>query len=435
MCVPLGFLIGRLTVPDFAPPSPLPDPSTVAFGHPMKVFFGLDPQILFLNHGSYGTTSNLVMQSILDWNALEERNSQQWFDTVQDRLPAVRRQLAQYIDAPGWDTSSDSVALVASASDAVNAVLRSLLNNGDKVLVSTWTYGMTLKTLDYLNERGLNIIKITLNFTLPCTNADLLSAYKQAFDTHPDVRLAIVDHITSGPAVIFPLKDIQALARSRNITVLTDGAHAVGQLSLSLRDIDPDLYLSNIHKWLCGAKANAFLYARSNLQPFIHPTIVSHNYGQIGMSFCEGFAREFSWTGTRSYSAHLSIPTALSFRSSIGDTRYRNYNNQLCRQASALFFARWNVSSPVEDSMTASMAMVPIPCNIPTDRLCYNWTVADVVSQLTAQNIWGWPNYITDGTHVTRYVRLSCQVYNELSDFQAYLDAFTKITGTPSVSV
>jgi len=236
----------------------------------------------------------------------------------------------------------------------------------------------------------------------------------------------VVDHITSGPAVIFPLKEIQALARARNITVLADGAHVAGHIPLSLKDIDPDLYLSNIHKWLCGAKATAFLYVRTNLQAKVHPTIVSHYYGQ-------GFAKEFSWTGTRSYSAHLSIPAALSFRTSIGETRYRNYNILLCRQASALFYARWNVTSPVEDTMLAAMTLIPIPCNIPTDRLCYNWTETEVVSQLTAQSIWAWPRYITDGTNPTRYVRLSCQIYNELSDYQRFLDAFTKITGTPTV--
>jgi isopenicillin-N epimerase len=390
----------------------------------MKMFFGLDPSIVFLNHGSYGTTSNPVMQALSSFNVLEERNSQAWFDNVQGRLPLVRRALAQYIDVPGWD--GDSVALVASASDAVNAVLRSLLNNGDKVLITSWTYGMTVNTLDYLNERGLNLVKVTLNLTLPTTNAALIAAYDQSFEQHPDLRMVIVDHITSGPAVIFPLKEIQTMARARNITVLTDGAHAVGHIPLSMQELDPDIYLSNIHKWLCGAKATAFLYVRANLQPHIHPTIVSHNYGQ-------GFAREFSWTGTRSYSAHLSIPAALSFRNSIGEIRYRNYNNHLCRQASALFFARWNVSSPVEDSMSAAMSMVPIPCNIPTDRLCYNWTSVDVVAQLTEEGIWAWPNYITDGASFTRYVRLSCQIYNELSDYQVFFEAFTRITGTPTV--
>lgn len=424
VCVSLGFVIGRFTVPPSSSPSPLPDPGSVAFGHPMKVFFGLDPNIVFINHGSYGTTSNVVLQAISDFNTLEERNSQAFFDTVQDRLPAIRRELAQYIDAPG--RNGDSVALVASASDAVNSVLRSLLDPGDKVLVTSWTYAMTISTLNYLNERGLGIQKITMNLTLPTTSTALLAAYEDMFNQHPDLSLVIVDHITSGPAVIFPLKGIQAMARARNITVLVDGAHAVGQIPLSLADLDPDLYLSNIHKWLCGAKATAFLYVRANLQPFIHPTIVSYNYGQ-------GFAREFSWTGTRSYSAHLSIPAALNFRASIGEMRLREYNNQLCRQAAGLFQTRWNVTLPLEDPMFASMAMVPIPCNVPMDRLCYNWTTQDVVKQLTAQGIWAWPQYITDGTNITRYIRLSCQIYNELSDYRTFLAAFTDITGTPTV--
>jgi isopenicillin-N epimerase len=77
----------------------------------------------------------------------------------------------------------------------------------------------------------------------------------------------IVDHITSGTALVLPIDEIIAVCKekyknicnnveeiSRNVPVFIDGAHAVGQIALDLNKSNPDFYVSNCHKWLCAPK-------------------------------------------------------------------------------------------------------------------------------------------------------------------------------------
>lgn len=77
---------------------------------------------------------------------------------------------------------------------------------------------------------------------------------------------------------------------NRGVTVLVDGAHAVGSLPISMSAMQPDFYVGNCHKWLCAPKGVGFMYIRRDLQASIHPVITSHGYGA-------GLHSEFSWQG------------------------------------------------------------------------------------------------------------------------------------------
>ncbi len=40
----------------------------------------------------------------------------------------------------------------------------------------------------------------------------------------------------------------------RNIPVLIDAAHALGQTHVDITDLDADYYVTNCHKWLCAPR-------------------------------------------------------------------------------------------------------------------------------------------------------------------------------------
>jgi isopenicillin-N epimerase len=63
-------------------------------------------------------------------------------------------------------------------------------------------------------------------------------------------RLAIIDHIASPTAVVFPVVEITRALKAKGARVLIDGAHGVGQLALDLPAIGADWYTANGHKWL-----------------------------------------------------------------------------------------------------------------------------------------------------------------------------------------
>jgi len=230
-------------------------------------------------------------------------------------------------------------------------------------------------------------------------------------------RLAVFDHISSVPALILPVKKMVEICRKYNVESLVDGAHAVGQVHLDLSDMNPDYYTSNIHKWLLGPKGTAFLYVAKDKQISIHPTVITD-------SFTTGFQNEFEYTGTRDYCAFLTIPAVLEWRKSLTDEAVWNWNNNLCTQASDYLTSLWNSSNPAPKSMFASLVNVAIPCNT-MGPSCYTWDIGTLNTILKLQyEIWT-VLYEFEGK---RYVRLSCQVFNELSDYKKLGDAIVKET-------
>jgi isopenicillin-N epimerase len=202
------------------------------------------------------------------------------------------------------NAGEDEVAFVENATSGVQAVLRSIdLGPGDRILINDHTYNaVRLMVEARCAETGATPLVVRL--PIPADADAIVASFEKALDS--PVRLAIVDHITSPTALVMPLERIVAMLRRRNVLVLVDGAHGVGQVPLDLAALDADWYVSNAHKWLYAPRGTAFLHAAKRVAPLTRPNVVSH--------FIEmGFPRSFDWTGTRDYSAWLAVPEAIEF--------------------------------------------------------------------------------------------------------------------------
>src|SRR5262249_53671136 len=144
-------------------------------------------------------------------------------------------------------TEGERIAFVTNATEAVNTVLRAVeLEPGDEILVLDCVYNAVLLAVEETARRtGARIVKVALPFPLMVN--DLVERIASAATQR--TRLAIIDHIASPTAVVFPVAEITAALKARGARVLIDGAHAVGQLSLDLPAIGADWYTANAHKW------------------------------------------------------------------------------------------------------------------------------------------------------------------------------------------
>lgn len=81
----------------------------------------------------------------------------------------------------------------------------------------------------------------------------------------PRTKVLFVSHITTTTGVVLPVKELCALARSKNIISMVDGAQVSGMMPIDVKDIGCDMYGSSPHKWLMSAKGTGFLYVRDEM--------------------------------------------------------------------------------------------------------------------------------------------------------------------------
>jgi isopenicillin-N epimerase len=327
----------------------------------------LDPAIAFLNHGSFGACPREVLDAQRRWRDRMEAQPVQFFARdLPGLLADARRELGAFLGA-----DPDDLAFVANATGAVNAVVRSLrFAPGDEILTTDHEYNATINVLRHVAERdGARVAVVEIPFPVGSEDA-VVDAILGAVTAR--TRLALISHVTSPTALVFPIERIVAGLAERGVEILVDGAHAPGMLPLDLDRLGAAWYAANLHKWVCAPKGAAFLHARRDRQPGIRPNTISHGANAVlddepgGGAGRTRYRAEFDWQGTLDPTAWLAISDALRFVVGVLDGGWpavmaRNRALTLRARTAITAALRLDVGIPAPESMLGSMVALPLP--------------------------------------------------------------------------
>jgi len=374
----------------------------------------LDADVTYLNHGTVGAVPRRVLaaqQRIRD--EIERQPSRFMLREVSGLVGQPRREptrlrqaaesVASFVGARGSD-----LVFVDNATAGVNAVLRSLaLGPDDEILVSDHTYGATAHVAAFVaRERHAQIRTVRVPYPA-FDSAALLDEVTKAIG--PRTRIAVLDHITSESALVFPLAELAAICRQRGVRVLVDGAHAPGVLPLDVPSLGVDWYVANLHKWAHAPRSCGLLWAEPSCQASLHPPVISWGLDQ-------GFIAEFDWVGTRDPSAWLAAPDGIAFLKDLGFDELRTYNHDLAWYAARLLAARWGTRLGVSESHVGFMVSVPLPLTLGN-------TADDAARLRDALLFEDRIEVQVHASHGSLWVRVSAQVYNDGSDIDRLADA------------
>ena len=373
--------------------------------------FLLDPDVAYLNHGSFGACPRPVFEVYQDWQRrLEHQPMEFLWRKLEEHMAPSHEALARLLKVePG------NIAFVPNATTGVNIVARSLrLEPGDEILSTNHEYGAIDRTWRFMaGKTGAVYRNLALSDPLT-THAALVEELWGAVTD--GTRVISISHITSPTALILPVAEICRRAREAGILTIIDGAHAPGQIDLDLEAIGADFYTGNCHKWLCAPKGAAFLYARPEVQDRVEPLVVSWGY-EAEQPSGSTFQDYLRWVGTRDVSAYLSIAAAIKFQSDHNWPRVRKTCHQLLLTARGRLLDL--IGEPpliaTTEPWLAQMVSVWLPEDVEAAplwaRLWEDYRVEVPV--------WNWNGRVL--------MRVSIQAYNTVDDVDRLLAALSQI--------
>ena len=372
----------------------------------------LDPEVVFLNHGSFGACPRSVLARQQESRERMERQPVRFF--LREMLPlldAARERLAGFLGADALD-----LVPVANATTGVSAVASSLeLAPGDELLVTDHAYGACSNALDHAASRtGAKVVVARVPFPLDSTDS-IVEAVAGAVTSR--TRFALLDHVTSPTGVVFPIERLVEHLQGRGVDVMVDGAHAPGMLDVHVGRLGAAWYTGNCHKWICAPKGAAFLHVRRDKQDAIRsiPTSHGHSSRREGRPWLHD---QFDWPGTQDPTAFLSVPAALDAIAALvpgGWPEVRRRNRELALFARRTLCEALEVAPPCPEDMLGSLAAVPLPDGGP---LGPRWALdTDPLQDALLERhgievpIVPWP------APPRRLVRISAQLYNSEAQY------------------
>lgn len=387
--------------------------------------WSLNPEITFLNHGSFGATPRAVLAEQQLARDAFERDPVRFLAPERDlepKLDRVRDVVAQFVNADPAD-----LAFVRNATDGVNAVLRSLathpdssfaLGENEEIVVTDHGYAACSNAARYVaNARGARVVTARIPF--PIESPD--QAFEAIASACTDwTKLILVDAVTSPTGLVLPIERIVEFAHREGIRVLVDAAHGPGMLPMDLNALGADYVTANHHKWIAAPKVSGFLHVRREHQDEVRPTVISHA-AETPRPGRSRFLAEFDWTGTFDPSPLLAVPAAFDFWETVdtgGLHGVRQSNRALALEARGVLCEALGIDPPAPDEMIGSLVTLLLPAAAPV--------AAGVVDPLQARlfdrhrievPIWN-----LEGQD-RRLIRISAQAYNELADYERLASA------------
>jgi isopenicillin-N epimerase len=376
--------------------------------------FLLRKDIHFLNFGSFGATPKPIFENYQYWQTVLEAEPVQFiaFDGA-EYLSTSRAALAKFIHVD----DKDDLVYITNPSFAVNIIAKSFpLEEGDEILATDIEYGACDRTWDYYCDQKKAIYK-RQHISLPITTkAQFIDDFFKGLT--PKTKAIFISHITSATALIFPVKEICEIAKSKGLITIVDGAHAPAHIDLKINELAVDFYVAACHKWMMAPKGASFLYAHKSVQHLCEPLVVSWGYKALKPSQSP-FLDYHQMIGTRDFSAFLTIPTCIQF---MNDHQWnevsKNCHETVIANANT-FYALLGTQpiSPLTSEWIGQMISIPIHTKEP-----------EVLQRKLFKEFHIEIPIMRQGNDI--YMRYSINVFNTVQNLEALHNALSTIINT-----
>jgi isopenicillin-N epimerase len=336
-----------------------PEDSDPAFWDRIRDQFYFPRGQAYFNTGTLGATPRPVLERVIeDMRTLAATvpfwdyspRTPDWISGYSPQIP-LREKLGKLVNA-----EADELALVQNATLGMNFLAHGLdLKTGDEMISTNQEHPGGICGWKSRVKRDGAVWK-QMNMPVPANDPDEIVRRFTAQIT-PRTRVLAFPHIISPTGTVMPVKKLTALAHDHKCLALVDGAQAVGQVEVNLKDFGCDAYFSSPHKWLLAPAGNGMLYIRRDRQDLFWTTLCSQEWDD----HAQGMFR-FMQYGTGNPSLLAGLDAALDFHFRIGAERVRGRIRALADRLRAGLqqISGVQINSPVHPEMAGGIVVYSV---------------------------------------------------------------------------
>ena len=237
----------------------------------------------------------------------------------------TRVSVQKYINAK----DKNEIVFTKGATEAINLVANTFgqkyLKEGDEVLITELEHHSNYVPWHFLRQtKGIRIEFAEVNqegeVTLPNIEKKIT----------PKTKMIAVTHLSNVTGAILPIKEIIALAHSKNIPVLIDGCQGAPHLKLDMQDLDCDFYAISCHK-MYGPTGLGILYAKkkwlNELPPYQGGGGMIRDVKKEGITY--GDLPNKYEAGTMATAQVIAFNESIKFLNKIGINNITNHEKKL----------------------------------------------------------------------------------------------------------
>ncbi|MCK5830817.1 MAG: cysteine desulfurase [Methylococcales bacterium] len=242
-----------------------------------------------------------------------------------DRYEGAREKVRAFINA----SSTKEIIFVKGTTEAVNLIAQTFgktqINKGDEILITSMEHHSNIVPWQMLCEETGAVLKVA---PINLQGELIFKEFEKLINDK--TKLVSVVHMSNALGTVNPVKKIIAIAKSKNIPVLLDGAQAIPHMSVDVQELNCDFYAFSGHK-LYGPSGIGVLYGKQALLEAMPPyqgggdmirkvTFDETEYNNLPYKF---------EAGTPSIADVVGLGSAIDYLSEIGMDKIAAYEAEL----------------------------------------------------------------------------------------------------------
>lgn len=309
--------------------------------------------------------------------------------------------LAKFIGA-----ETAEVGITRNTSESNCTIVHGLdLQSGDEIILWDQNHPSNKEVWQKRAARNGIVIKLVTVPENPSSPDELLSAFSKAFTGK--TKVLAFSHISNVSGISLPAKELCALAKSKGVLSLVDGAQTLGFHEVNVKDLGCDFYTASTHKWLMGPLENGILYMRKEHVGKVWENIIGGGWHDNTTTVDE----KICFLGQRNETTTAAIPDILNFHETIG--RKHIYERvvaltTMLKDQIKSKLPNATFITPVSPSMSGGIVIISVP----------GVEAKDIVQKLYGQH--------GIATATTGGVRMSPHIYNTAADINRVVEALVK---------